>query len=80
MSNLKGMFYVSKVKNPCTPDCSERSGTCHGECERYAKYAKALKEENENRKEAKQKVNLANKYEAGRANKIRKKKENSKRK
>ena len=28
-----------RVPNPCTPDCPERNAFCHGECERYAKYA-----------------------------------------
>ena len=31
-------------ENPCKQTCEERSSTCHGTCERYAKYAKNREE------------------------------------
>ena len=36
-------LFIEKPKkpvNPCTPDCPERSGECHGTCEKYDKYVK----------------------------------------
>lgn len=28
-----------RVPNPCLPNCPDRTAVCHGECERYARYA-----------------------------------------
>lgn len=27
------------VDNPCVKDCTERSATCHADCEKYARFA-----------------------------------------
>lgn len=31
--------------SPCAPDCKERSATCHGTCEKYLRYQRALHSE-----------------------------------
>lgn len=36
--NNKVLFHVKAAKNPCRPDCQDRSPTCHGNCERYRQY------------------------------------------
>jgi hypothetical protein len=35
--------------NPCLPDCAKRSPTCHGQCDKYIKWAEANMAENEAR-------------------------------
>lgn len=32
---------ITRVPNPCKPDCPKRSGTCHIDCPAYQAYAVA---------------------------------------
>lgn len=38
------------VPNPCTPDCDERSATCHADCPKYAKFRSQIDEKKEQNK------------------------------
>ena len=45
------MTTIALKDNPCTRDCPDRSGTCHGDCPKFAKY----NAKNEARRAAKRK-------------------------
>ena len=48
---------MDKVDNPCVKECPDRTATCHGDCERYARYAARCEEQREER--AKRQANKA---------------------
>ena len=33
------MSVIEPMDNPCVKNCPDRTPTCHGECEKYARYA-----------------------------------------
>lgn len=35
---------MARPKPPCSPDCAERSATCHGQCERYSVYEQGMRQ------------------------------------
>ena len=48
---------MKQVDNPCVKECPDRTATCHGTCERYARYAAWCEEQREAR--AKRQANKA---------------------
>ena len=54
---------------PCTVDCPERSGDCHGSCQRYKAYYQANRRKNAENYQAKEADRLACE---GRSREIRK--------
>lgn len=53
------------MDNPCYQNCTERSATCHGTCQRYKDWAKAERERKKKLREARDKETDVEDYIAG---------------
>lgn len=51
------------MKNPCKPDCKNRSGTCHSKCKEYLEFSEENRKEKEKIKKENYIKNSLDSYE-----------------